>query len=252
MKWRTTSEHFSAVSSHFQERPWVTAHEVQREIVDFIGAVQPGGWALDIGIGTGEFSRLLGLNTFKLIGVDVAFGMLLQARARLNLNTIVMADAHSLPLRNDCVDFVLCRNVLRHSYDGLALLREGRRVCRTGGKAFIAENCAANEEDRIFLNKMISITEPYQYPFRTAGEILDLSRAAGFSDIRSKCFPHLQTASMEYFRTHYDLEEEKATLVWQLFESASDAFRKSKQLHRREDGSYSLLSHWVIIEGRAQ
>ena len=84
---------------------------------------------LDVGTGTGDIAAQLGGDITK-IGVDISVAVLRVARRRMA--AVVAGDALALPLRDDCVDIVICSQVLHHFDDGdaLALVRELERVSR--------------------------------------------------------------------------------------------------------------------------
>ncbi|MDH5527062.1 MAG: methyltransferase domain-containing protein [Nitrospirota bacterium] len=52
-------------------------------------------------------------------------------------NVELVADAHVLPYKDNCVDFIYCASVLEHLYSPEAAVSEMFRVLRPGGKAYL-------------------------------------------------------------------------------------------------------------------
>lgn len=106
---------------------------------------QDGKVVLDYGCGPGH--DLVGFATHsrpaRLIGCDVSSSSLAEAKRRLALHgadcELLRLDPAQarLPLADESVDLVHCSGVLHHTHDPLAILREFRRVLRSGATAQI-------------------------------------------------------------------------------------------------------------------
>src|SRR5437773_9327403 len=70
---------------------------------------------LDVGTGTGRFAKFLEDAGFTVIGVDVSLSMMAQAR-EIGVRTLVQADAHHLPFRDESFDGSIMIDVL-HSVE---------------------------------------------------------------------------------------------------------------------------------------
>jgi ubiquinone/menaquinone biosynthesis C-methylase UbiE len=91
---------------------------------------------LDMGCGTGIFScNLKSRISGKLIGVDGSNYGLEKAKEKGFDELYRVEDfcSQSLPLANESVDFVLCKDVFEHLLDPLHLLLEIQRVLTPGG-----------------------------------------------------------------------------------------------------------------------
>jgi len=83
---------------------------------------------LEIGCGrprhklTGEMADIANSNNHQYMGLD-----------RINYGQSLMADAHALPLRENSVDFVLCRGTLEHLVQPFEAVTEIHRVLKPGG-----------------------------------------------------------------------------------------------------------------------
>ncbi len=92
------------------------------------GRIRKGERILDLGAGTGRFSRLAsGLG--ETVAVDLSLDMLSKARGKGPF-AIVRGDAHALPFRRDAFDVALAVMVLHQLRDMSRALRELARVSR--------------------------------------------------------------------------------------------------------------------------
>lgn len=120
--------------------------ELQRavgsELVSRLPEIRPARW-LDLGSGTGYFSRRLAERFAQSEGValDIAEGMLAHARPLGGPQHYVAGDAESLPLRDGCVDLVFSSLAVQWCSDFASVLAEARRVLRPGGLFAFASLC---------------------------------------------------------------------------------------------------------------
>ena len=93
----------------------------------------PRRW-LDLGCGTGHFSRALAARYPQAEGLalDLAEGMLQQARPAGGAQGWIAADAESLPLRDGCVDLIYSSLVLQWCADFPRVLAEARTAATRG------------------------------------------------------------------------------------------------------------------------
>jgi SAM-dependent methyltransferase len=87
--------------------------------------------ALEIGCGTGHFTRWLASRLPSVVGLDQAPAMLAQARRRPRLH-LVHGDAHQLPFRNRAVDLSVFVTTLEFLEQPALALTEAVRVARRG------------------------------------------------------------------------------------------------------------------------
>jgi len=88
--------------------------------------------ALDVGCGTGHFTRWLAGRLPKVIGLDRAPAMLRQARRLDPRVRLIEGDAHHLPLRDRAVDLSLLLFTLEFVDRPAGVLAEAIRVSRRG------------------------------------------------------------------------------------------------------------------------
>jgi malonyl-CoA O-methyltransferase len=129
---------FSRAAAHYDE-----AAALQREIgmgllESLVYAKAPPRRVLDLGCGTGFFTRLLKRRFPRalVVGLDLAEGMLTAARARqgwLRRFRLVQGDALALPFAEGAFDLVFSNLLLQWLEDPERALAEARRVLAPGG-----------------------------------------------------------------------------------------------------------------------
>lgn len=93
--------------------------------------------ALEVGCGTGHFTRWLSMSGFRVVGLDRAQEMIEQARRRLPSISFVLGDAHQLPFRCQAFDVVVYITSIEFLERPLVALQEGVRVAREGVVAIV-------------------------------------------------------------------------------------------------------------------
>jgi ubiquinone/menaquinone biosynthesis C-methylase UbiE len=86
---------------------------------------------LEIGCGTGHFSRWFGELGFQVVGLDLSLPMLTEA-ARLGSPPCVRGDALALPFASQTFDLAVLVTTLEFLHDPAQALAEGLRVARHG------------------------------------------------------------------------------------------------------------------------
>ncbi|TBV04479.1 malonyl-ACP O-methyltransferase BioC [Stutzerimonas kirkiae] len=101
-----------------------------------------GRW-LDLGCGTGHFSRELARRWPAAEGValDLAEGMLRHARPQGGAAAFIAGDAEALPLADASFDLLFSSLALQWCGDFAQVLREARRVLRSGGLLAFSSLC---------------------------------------------------------------------------------------------------------------
>ena len=123
------------VVSHYEE--WYTGRgrrgaRLEKRLLEKLLADFPrAGTALEIGCGTGFFTRWLGSRGFKVVGLDLSLPMLREARRRGNA-PCVLGDALRLPFADRSFDLVLFVTSLEFVVDQAWALNEASRVARAG------------------------------------------------------------------------------------------------------------------------
>ncbi len=102
----------------------------------------PARW-LDLGCGTGHFSRVLGQRYAGSQGLalDIAEGMLKHARPLGGAEHFIAGDAERLPLQNCSCGLIFSSLAVQWCADFSAVLSEARRVLQPGGVLAFASLC---------------------------------------------------------------------------------------------------------------
>lgn len=131
-----------------------------------------GKYVLDVGTGTGEMLKKIGIKSqdVKLIGVDVSMNMLKKAKEKLkNQNRsflLIKADALSLPIKDTSLDNLFFSLVFRHLPSDITI-GEVQRVLRKDGYVSILE--IAKPESKIFYWIIYNFADKI---FRPVGRVL--------------------------------------------------------------------------------
>ena len=105
--------------------------------------IGPGRRVLELGCGTGEFTRRVARAGAELVALDLSPELLAKARSKVRTDArFVRGDATVLPFPTASFDAVYGCSILHH-LDVAAALTEVRRVLRPGGRLVFSEpNCS--------------------------------------------------------------------------------------------------------------
>ncbi len=121
--------------------------------------LQPGDRILDIGAGTGVYSKVLAEMGHKVTAVELATPNVNKMRESLKEMNIDIFEGNALDLsmfEDNSFDFVLCLGPLYHlssSEDKMKCVQEAKRVCKKDGIIFFA----------YISNDMVFVTETMLY-----------------------------------------------------------------------------------------
>jgi ArsR family transcriptional regulator len=122
----------------------VAEDEVERAMLEMIGAEGPIGRLLDIGTGTGRILELLGPHSERSIGIDTSHEMLTLARATLGEAQLARAsvrqgDVRRPPFEAESFDVAVMHHVLHLLDDPAAAVADAGRLLRPGGRLLVAD-----------------------------------------------------------------------------------------------------------------
>ncbi|MDH0893561.1 MULTISPECIES: malonyl-ACP O-methyltransferase BioC [unclassified Pseudomonas] len=121
---------------------------VGAQLLARLPALAPARW-LDLGCGTGHFTRLLA-QRFAVgegVALDLAEGMLRHARPRGGARHFVAGDAEALPLRDHSLDLIYSSLAVQWCADFAAVLAEARRALRPGGMLAFSSLCVGTLQE---------------------------------------------------------------------------------------------------------
>ena len=110
------------------------------------GGIARGVRVLELGCGTGEFTRRVAPAGAHVVALELTGDLLAKARAKLDgAARFVRGNAHVLPFADASFDVVYGCSILHH-LDVAIALREVRRVLRTGGRLVFSEPNLVNPQ----------------------------------------------------------------------------------------------------------
>jgi SAM-dependent methyltransferase len=155
--------------------------------------VGPGKVAVELGAGTGKFTRLLSQTGARVIAIEPVEAML-QVLPREPGVTPLRGTAQAIPLATSSADGVVCAQAF-HWFATPPALAEIRRVIRPDGTLGLIWNVRDPSVD--WVRKLTAIMEPYEgdAPRYDGEEWRAVFPAQGFSELREKAFPHVHVGS---------------------------------------------------------
>ncbi len=158
--------------------------------------LEAGQRVLELGCGTGLFSKKLQREGLYLTAIDISLDLLSDAVRENKTVGFIQADAHRLPFADNTFNAVVGSSVLHHLQVGL-VLREIRRVVQPGGRIAFAEPNMMNPQ--ILAQKNIPPLKRWlgDTPDETAFFRWSLAKQladAGYSEIQVFCHDFLHPA----------------------------------------------------------
>ena len=196
----TAGEHFERVAVVYE-----SLRTTDEAPVRTIGQLLPGRpvTGLDIGCGTGRYTRLLrGLlpDGSLLVAADVSAAMLAQLRAasRGHARGVVplLAAAEELPLRTASLDLVTAFNCVHH-FDLARFLAAAARVLQPGGQLFIYTRTPQQNARTIWGRYFPGFTEHEQRLHSQAAIRDAVRRTDGLTMVATQTFRHPRTSTAE-------------------------------------------------------
>lgn len=149
-------------------------HAYGRLLREFERRVSPrrGERCVDLGCGTGAFTRRLRQFGLALLGLDVSERSIARATADAIAEAYSVADLRSLPLSDGTCDIAVFSGVLHHLPTRAvrqAVLAEARRILRPGGRIFSFDPSAHSPSMRLYRDPRSPLYSPVG---KTDNEIL--------------------------------------------------------------------------------
>lgn len=160
-----------------------------------VAALKPVDLVLDVATGTGNTALALAPLVLRVIGLDVASGMLDQARARAQAENVenvefITGSAEELPFRDTQFSLVVSRHAPHHFHDLDKFLREVRRVLKPDGRFVVADQISPSAQVMDWVDRWERTRDPSHFRQRTVAEWREMAEAAGFSWIRDQSVPY--------------------------------------------------------------
>lgn len=130
------------------------------DVAGFSGEAATGTVA-EIGVGTGSFLALFEAHAERLVGVDLTFTMLGEARRRHPRMGLVAGDGARLPLRSASIDLVTSAQAFHHIREPVPVLMEMRRAAKPDGRVLVVDQVATERaEEAIAMNDLDLLRDP--------------------------------------------------------------------------------------------
>ncbi len=154
-------------------------------------ALSPADW-LDIGCGTGYFTRALGQRFASASGMalDIAEGMLAHAQPLGGATHFIAGDAERLPLRDSSRDLLFSSLAVQWCGDFAAVLREAKRVLRPVGVLAFSSLCVGTLQE---LRDSWQAVDGHVHVnrFRQFSDYQQLCAASGLQKVSLQVRPHV-------------------------------------------------------------
>ena len=174
----------------FQAAAYAKAQPINNEEIlqRILAACDPqsGDEVLDVACGPGILTCALAQRTRHATGIDLTPAMLEQARrlqAEQTLENLAWmeGDVTHLPFADAAFSLVTSRYAFHHFADPLVVLREMKRVCRSGGRIVVIDTAPALEKAQAF-NRMEKLRDPSHARALAVEEMTALFVSAGLGE----------------------------------------------------------------------
>jgi 2-polyprenyl-3-methyl-5-hydroxy-6-metoxy-1,4-benzoquinol methylase len=171
----------------------------RRRVKMLTSILAPGMAVLEMGCGTGYFTKEIVKTGVRLTAIDISLELIRIAKKEISPGDKVcfaLQNAYGMGLQGDRFDVVVGSSILHH-LDVVQALRECFRVLKPGGKISFTEPN--------MLNPQIALQKSIPYLKKRLGDSPDETAflpwmikknliSAGFSDIQVRCFDFLHPA----------------------------------------------------------
>lgn len=158
------------------------------DVLELLGRADPGDRLLDVGCGTGHWSRFFASLGYAVIGVDISREMIRVARSRIAPRCVFeLADACALPFGGGSFDVVAAMAVLAFVSDVPAVLDEMFRCVKRHGSVLVG---ALNRLAPLNRHRLATGRQPYASGrLLSPGELRHLLQRFGPVRMVASCMP---------------------------------------------------------------
>lgn len=152
---------------------------------------------IDLGAGTGKFSKILVDRGISVTAVEPVAGMRAKFKELLPDQTVLDGSAEGIPLPEESCDLVIAAQAF-HWFNGEKALREIHRILRPKGRLALIWN--ARDESIDWVSRLTEIIDPHEggAPRYKSGKWKEAFRTtAQFSSLEQRSFHHVQSGPPE-------------------------------------------------------
>lgn len=128
---------FSSAASQYDRFAHVQK-QVAQKLIGELPPIAPAQACLDLGCGTGFVTQHLRDAKAFTVGLDIAFGMLTQARMKLPQSHFCQGDAEALPFASASFSLVVSSLALQWCSSLVPTMREVKRILKPGGLCYFS------------------------------------------------------------------------------------------------------------------
>jgi ubiquinone/menaquinone biosynthesis C-methylase UbiE len=160
----------------------------KRALLRLCGRMERGDTLLEVGMGTGWWSRFFSELGFEIIGIDISPKMVEIARSkRIPSATFELADAHKLPFADGCFSASTAITTIEFTREPKTVIREMIRCTQPGGNLVLG---VLNGSAQINQMRKKQADGPFSFArFFTVDELYELLAPYGNTILRSCAFP---------------------------------------------------------------
>ncbi|HKV05609.1 MAG TPA: methyltransferase domain-containing protein [Candidatus Acidoferrales bacterium] len=243
-------DQFTRQAAGFASAPAIRDQEFLGRIVR-IAETGAHDTVLDVACGPGLLACAFARAALHVTGIDLTPAMLEQARILQREQALqnvawMQGDVLPLPFDDGAFSIVTARFAFHHFLDPLAVLREMRRVCKTGGRVVVADSAPAPEKAEAF-NEMERLRDPSHVRAMPMDELRNLFRTAGLPEPRVETYG--MKAELEGLLQRSFPEKGGADRIREIFENslAGDTLGMAT---RRKKGTIVLVYPIAILASR--
>lgn len=150
---------------------------------------------IDLGCGTGAFTRRLNAFHLQLTGVDISSKCIDLAKQKASGETYTVGDLRKLQFVSESADIIVYSGVLHHipqTAERFRALREGLRILKPGGRLFAYDPNKASPSMWLYRSPQSPF---YSQAGKTENEVL-LSRQNILQELRSAGFTNIRVQGL--------------------------------------------------------
>lgn len=236
--------HFTKIAqSYDRSSQWVDDPVLIRKISDLTSA-RPEAYVLDIGIGTGKIAQAFHGRVKCVVGVDICWEMVKQAKGRADV--IVFTPAEKLPFKNNTFDICVCRQGLQFmNLDDVFFAIY--RVLKPGACIVLCHLTAYSREDKDETFLIQKFRNPARKNFFLPEDFAKLLKEKNFTDIES--FEYITRESVNRWIDHISIGEDAREKIRESYRRASDDFKKIHDIQFKNGDIFDSMK-MILVKAR--